>query len=155
MNVTGSPMSAPATEEAIGGNISAIGNVTLSVDQPVYRVGEEVRGRFLFGGTLSVYQLITIRRMENGTWNRLGQFTFNGSQYVCCGMYPPCEEFQASESSPILITWNQKIAGGSLPVIPPANVTWQPAGPGAYRLEVMYGKSSCMEGSIEAEFIIR
>ena len=135
--------------------VPTIGNVTLSFDQPVYRAGEEVRGRFLFSGNLSVYPLVTIKRLENGTWTWLGQFSFDGVQYVCCGMYPPCEEFQAAESSPIPITWNQEIAGGHLPIIPPANVTWQSAGPGSYRIEIMYGKSSCMEGSIEAGFVIR
>jgi hypothetical protein len=155
-NATESPTPAPANEETLAGNRTTIGKVTLSIDQSVYRVGEVVRGRFLFTGSLSIFPYMRILRFENGTWNFLGFFTFDGAQYVCCGMYPPCEEFHASESSPILLSWHQQLSGGELPaVINPANITTQPAGPGAYRFEVIYGTSSCMEGSIKAGFIIQ
>jgi hypothetical protein len=139
----------------MAGNVTTKGDVTLSIDRPVYRVGEEVRGEFLFSGTLSVHPYTMISRLENGTWANLGFFTFDGSQVTCCGLIPPCQELRASERSPVPIAWDQKVAAGELPVIPPAKATMRPAGPGVYRIQVLYGDKPVCTGAIETEFTIR
>ena len=153
-NVTISPPK-EGSGEVTPGVITTKGNVTLSIERPVYGVGDEVHGRFVFSGNLSVFPYMRILRLENGTWTELGLFYFNGGEYVCCGVFLPCENIRASESSPILLSWNQELSRAEWPITSPINVTTQPAGPGEYRLVVDYGTSSCMEGDIEAGFTIR
>jgi hypothetical protein len=115
--------------------VTSKNNVTFSIDQKVYRVGEVVNGRLVFNGTLWVYPLMIINKLDNGNWTWLGYHTFDGLPYLS-GAFPPCQQVQASDS-PIFLSWNS-------------------TGPGTYRIIVTSDTNwYCLGQSIEAEFTVR
>lgn len=137
-------------------NSTTINNNTLSIEESVYAKGETVRAFFKLNEDLYIYPLFKIYKFEKNDWNFIGEWSFQGSEYVCCGAFPPCEKYNVSDS-PIEIKWDQNVTvteGHALNENIPEMV--EQVNIGVYKFVVIYGKkvTSCMD-RINAEFLIK
>ncbi len=123
----------------------------LTFEKEAYSIGEVINFNFTFEEKLYVNPLFKIDKHVNNTWNYLGEWDFDGTQYICCGLKPSCEEY----SSPIQMKWDQKIAEGSLPIIS-ENYTKKNVEPGRYKFFIIYGddETRCTH-VIQKEIVIK
>ncbi len=133
---------------------STVDNKSLTIGKAVYYKGEKIEALFKFEGELFVHPYIRIFKFDNDSWVFLGMWNFRGDQYICCGMIPKCSKFYSSESSPLLINWDQKVVEEPNPVLPGKNVTKKQIDSGKYKIGVVYGSQSICTDIIEAEFSI-
>lgn len=153
--VTGHQNDQTIIEPGLVKNESKIDNKSFTISKTAYNKGENVEALFNFEGELFIQPYVRISRFENGTWNVLGMWDFNGVQYTCCGTVPACSKYNSSMSSPLRINWDQKIVEEPLPVPPGKNMTKKQVDSGKYQIRVVYGdQSACMDG-IDAGFLIK
>ena len=136
-------------------NESVVNNISLTIRKAIYEKGEKIEALFKFDGELFIHPYIRIYKFENETWNFLGMWDFNGTQYVCCGMVPMCSKYFSSESSPLNSNWDQKIVEEQLPVLTIKNIIKKQVDSGKYKIRVVYGDRPVCTYGIEAEFLIK
>jgi len=128
--------------------------VVVSTDKTEYEKGEVVKAILNFSKDIYINPYVKIYKFENNNWQHLGYWTFDGTQYTCCGVLPDCEKNNASKS-PLEIKWDQKVVKEELPIFPGNPMTKTQADSGKYKIEVVYGDQSVCADGIDVEFTIK
>ena len=128
--------------------------VTISTDKTEYEQGETVKAILGFSEDIYVNPYIKIYELENNDWKYLGDWTFDSTQYTCCGAISPCEKNTISKS-PLEIKWDQKMVKEPLPILPGKPMTKIQVNSGKYKIRVIYGNQEVCTNGVDTEFTIK
>ena len=127
---------------------------TLAIKKTIYSKGEKIEALFSFREEIYIGDFYKLYRFENSDWKYLGEWNFGGNPHTCCGWKSNPPKYDSFISSPLQISWDQKIPKESY--VPIGEEVIKKQAPfGKYKMKVSFGNHPICPESVEVEFTIK